>query len=139
MALLEKHLTIKRSRIPGAGKGLFTKTAIARGTRIVEYKGHRITWKAAQQQPHFNGYVYYLKRSLVIDAKNYVSTFARYANDATGITRVEGLKNNCRYEEDGEKVFIVARKAIPAGSEILVPYGREYWNVVRYNLKHGFL
>jgi uncharacterized protein len=38
MALLEKQLFIKISIIPGAGKGLFTRKPIAKGTRIVEYK-----------------------------------------------------------------------------------------------------
>jgi hypothetical protein len=38
MALLEKHLRIKRSLLPGAGKGLFTTKFIPKGTRIVEYK-----------------------------------------------------------------------------------------------------
>ena len=54
MPLLEKHLVIKRSKIPGAGKGLFTKKFIEKGTRIVQYKGKLTVWKAIQQQ-QFNG------------------------------------------------------------------------------------
>src|SRR5215203_1292456 len=45
MALLEKQLFVKESTIPGAGKGLFTKVDIAKGTRVVEYKGRRTVWK----------------------------------------------------------------------------------------------
>ena len=45
MALLEKHLVVKRSTLPKAGKGLYTKVSIHRGKIIVEYKGKVTTWK----------------------------------------------------------------------------------------------
>ena len=138
MNLLEKDLVLKRSKIPGAGKGLFTKKFIEKGTRIVQYKGKLTVWKAIQQQ-QFNGYVYYIKRNLVIDARNYTKTFGRYANDAKGIGKLKKLNNNSRYVEDGQKVFIEAIKDINAGEEILVSYGKEYWDAVRYNKRHGFI
>lgn len=138
MPLLEKQLVIKRSKIPGAGKGLFTKQLIEKGTRIVQYKGKRTAWKAIQQQ-EFNGYVYYIKRDLVIDAQNYTETFGRYANDANGINKIKKLNNNSRYVIAGEKVFIEAIKDISAGDEILVSYGKEYWDAVKYNKKYGFI
>jgi SET domain-containing protein len=138
MALLEKSLVIKRSKIPGAGKGLFTKQFIAKGTRIVEYKGRATTWKMVEQQKDFNGCVYYIKRDLVIDAKNYKKTFGRYANDANGISKLKRMTNNSRYIIDGKRVFIEATKDIDAGSEIFVSYGKEYWDVVRYNKRLGY-
>ena len=46
MTLREKHLLVKRSTIPDAGKGLFTKIFIPKGVRIVEYKGSISTWEA---------------------------------------------------------------------------------------------
>jgi len=36
MAYLEKDLFLKKSHLPGAGKGLFTKIEIPKGTIIVE-------------------------------------------------------------------------------------------------------
>ena len=108
MALLEKYMVIKRSKIPGAGKGLFTKQFIAKNTIIVEYQGKRITWKEAKAQEAFNGYVYYIKRNLVIDAKDHLQTFGRFANDARGLSKIKGVTNNCRYVVDGDKVFIKA-------------------------------
>lgn len=89
MSLPEKNLVIKTSGIKGAGKGLFTKKFIEKGTRIVEYKGKKITWKEVKQQPGFNGYVYYINRNLVIDAKDYLKTFGRFANDANGANKKE--------------------------------------------------
>lgn len=137
MALLEKHLYVKRSTIPGAGKGLFTKIDIPKGTKIVEYKGEILTWKEVENHPDEgrNGYVFYINRNHVIDAWNYKTALARYANDANGLTRVPDLKNNCEYEIEGKKCFVVAKKNIAAGSEILAPYGPEYWQVIRYNIR----
>jgi len=137
MALLEKQLTIKKSKIPGSGKGLFTKKTIAKGTRIVEYKGKIKTWKEVKEHPVFNGYVYYINRNCVIDAMNYKKAFGRFANDAKGTTQIPGVKNNCRYEVDGSKVYITAITNIDAGAEIFVSYGKEYWDAVRYNEKLG--
>ena len=133
MALLEEYLYVKKSGIPGAGNGLFTKTAITKGTRIVEYKGKHSTWKEVDHRGGSNGYIYYVNRNFVIDARTYPKALGRYANDAKGLTFVKGLDNNCRYVPGGTRVFIEAVKNIPAGAEILVSYGKEYWDVIRYN------
>ncbi|MFM2338023.1 MAG: hypothetical protein RL115_1216 [Bacteroidota bacterium] len=135
MAFLEKHLVIKKSTLPNAGMGLYTTIFIEKGTRIVEYKGKITTWKEVQHNEGKNGYIYYVKRNHVIDAGNRKSALARYANDAKGISSVKGLTNNAQYVEDGLKVFIQAAKDIPAGSEILVEYGKEYWAAIRHNIK----
>lgn len=131
MGLLEKQLKIKKSTLPGAGKGLFTKKPIPKGTRIVEYKGKISSWKDADHQNGGNGYIYYVKRYHVIDALPRPDALARYANDAHGMIRVKGINNNSEYVEDGLKVYIQAMKDIPANSEILVGYGKEYWDVIR--------
>lgn len=139
MALLEKQLRIKPSLLPGAGKGLFTAEYITKGTRIVEYKGSIAPWKDTDDCGGTNGYIYYINKYHVIDARTHKEALARYANDAKGLARVKGLGNNCFYRIEGQRVFIVALKAIPAGSEILVGYGKSYWEAIRYNIKHGFL
>ena len=135
MALLEKQLKIKNSLIPGAGKGLFTTKPIAKNTRIVEYKGKVSTWKEADADNGKNGYIFYINRHHVVDAKPLTKSFGRYANDAIGLKKTPGLKNNARYVVDDFKVYIEAVKNIPAGGEILVRYGKQYWDVIRYNLK----
>ncbi len=135
MALLEKQLVIKRSKIPGAGKGLYTKKIIGKGTRITEYKGRITTWKAVQHGDVFNAYVYYVKRGVVIDAMKHKKILARYINDAAGITRIKGITNNCNFVNENGRVFIDAIKKIEAGTELYVAYGKEYWDVIRYNNK----
>ena len=137
MVLLKDQLVVKKSTLPGAGKGLFTKKFIAKGTRIVEYKGRISTWKEVDHQKGDNGYIFYVKRNHVINAATYKKALARFANDARGIAKVKGLGNNSEYKEYGLRVFIVAKKDIPAGSEILVDYGKDYWKVIRHNLKHA--
>ncbi len=133
MDLLEKHLTIKRSSLKNAGKGLFTTKDIRKGTRIVEYKGKIRSWKEIKDEPSFNGYVFYINRNHVIDAKRTLLGKARYANDAKGLNRVTGMRNNCKYEQDGKQVYITAIRKVPAGSEIFVGYGKEYWDVIKEN------
>src|SRR4026209_562250 len=133
MALLEKQLCVKKSGIPGAGKGLFTKEFIPKGVRIVEYKGKRTTWREVKDDDGKNGYIFYINRDNVIDALRARTTLARYANDARGIVRIKGVLNNSDYVIDGKKVFIESSKDIPANSEILVDYGKEYWQVIRAN------
>ena len=135
MALLEKQLVIKRSTLPAAGKGLFTKKTIAKGTRVVEYKGKITTWKEVDDDNGKNGYIYYINRNHVIDAKPFSKTFGRYANDANGLKKLRLVKNNARYVIDNLRVYIEAVKDIPAGGEILVRYGKEYWDIIRHNIK----
>lgn len=137
MALLEKQLVVKRSTIPNSGKGLFAKKFIPKGTRIVEYKGKKTTWKDVDIDEGRNGYIYYINRNHVIDAQPFPKYLGRYANDAQGMSKIKGITNNCRYVADMDtmRVYIEAVKDIPAGGEILVQYGKEYWDVIKYNLK----
>jgi uncharacterized protein len=136
MALLEKKLIVKKSSLPGAGKGLFTKVFIPKGTRIVEYKGEIVTWKEVEKMADDrNGYVFFFNNKHCIDAWKTKKGVAHYANDARGIVRVEGVKNNSEYVTEKKRCYIEATRDIPAGSEILVGYGAEYWQVIRYNIK----
>lgn len=136
MALLEKDLEIKPSGIPGAGQGLFTKTDVAKGTRIVEYKGTVKTWDEVRHDAT-NGYIYFLKPDYVIDGRDHPKSLARYANDAAGLVRAKDKGNNARFEADGLRVFLVATKDIKADEEIFVSYGKKYWETVRKNNQTG--
>lgn len=133
-------LEIKKSQLTNAGKGLFTKKDIKKGMKVAEYKGEKITWKEAKKRAQYNkdGYVFFISNKLCIDAYRAVRNYGRYANDAKGLSRIKGLKNNSVYNIEKDKVFIVATKNIPAGSEIFVDYGAEYWEAVYYNLKIEF-
>jgi SET domain-containing protein len=124
-------LYIKKSTLPNCGLGLFTSVDIKKGEFIVEYKGDIYTWKkcikrAAEEDKA--GYVFYINKNYCIDAYDFPLELARYGNDAEGIRRKKGVKNNSEYLVKGKRVYIVSQKKIKAHSEILVPYGKDYWD-----------
>lgn len=136
MALLDKHLYIRKSTIPGAGKGLFTKVFIPKGTRITEYKGRILTWKQVENMPDESyGYVFWFSNRYVIDAWKTKKGVAHFANDANGIAKVPGIRNNSEYDTEKKRCYIKSTRDIAPGSEILVPYGGDYWRVIRYNIR----
>ncbi len=128
-----KTLFIKTSTLPGAGLGLFAKVDFKKGDIITEYKGRRRTWAEVEDDAD-NYYIYHIDDDNVIDAQKQPGSFGRYANDATGLTRVPGIKNNAEYFEDDNRVYIRATRNIAAGNEVLVAYGKGYWKQVKENM-----
>lgn len=129
-----EKLWVKASTLPGAGYGLFTKTDIAKGEIITQYQGRLCTWQEVENDAD-NGYIYFIDELHVIDAAKTFASFGRYANDAAGLQRVAGKRNNSVYHEDGNSVFIKATRKISAGNEVFVAYGAKYWKQVRDNIK----
>ncbi len=101
----------------------------------MEYKGVISSWKDVKDEDGKNGYIFFVNRKHVINALPTLKALARYANDANGLTRVKGLTNNAEYETEGIKAYILAKREIPAGAEIFVDYGSDYWKVIRANIK----
>jgi uncharacterized protein len=132
---MHPDLEVKPSTLPNAGLGLFTKKDIKKGTRIIEYLGEVITEKELDRRAENDiyGYAFYISKRKVIDAYYTPDEIARYANDANGIERVPGIRNNCSYEIWKNRGWITAEKNIPAGAEIFVSYGADYWKDIRYN------
>ncbi|MEO6541391.1 MAG: SET domain-containing protein [Ferruginibacter sp.] len=128
-----KQLIVKRSTLPGSGKGLFTKCLIPKNTKVAEYKGKITNWENADHDDGGNPYLYYVNKNHVIDAKNNKASLAHYANDAEGVKKIKEMDNNSTYAVENKRVYIKALTDIPAGSEILVSYGKEYWDVIEKN------
>lgn len=135
MSLYEKFLIVKDSQIPNAGKGLYTTVDIKKGERIIEYKGKVTSWKDADHMGGDNPFIFYVNDDHVIDGSKNKKSYAKYANDARGLTRIKGLKNNSEFEEDDVRVYIIATKNIAAGEEVFVDYGPDYWATVKENMK----
>lgn len=131
--LLNPYLKVRPSTLPGVGRGLFTKIFIPKGTLITEHTGKITSLKEADHSNGNNVYLFFVSMKHVIDAKSDTKILARYVNDAKGITRVSGLKNNAGYVVMEKRVFIVALRNIEANEEIFVGYGKQYWDVVRKN------
>jgi len=125
-------LVVKKSKLPDAGKGLFTTTRIKKGELIVEYTGEKLTWKQAERRYKNSdkmGYVFHISPKNCIDALPCPDALARYANDANA-TLSKKVKNNSEYQIIKRKAYIVATKSIKPGEEILVDYGDDYWEDV---------
>jgi len=130
-------LIIKKSKLPGAGKGLFTTKAIRKEAKVIEYRGEIIGYKeyrrrARKEQDH---YLFYLRKELCIDSLYTPQYKARYANDAAGITRLKGLRNNSDFVIFDDKCFIVSSRDIKAGEEIFVNYTKPYWDCMKKRMK----
>jgi SET domain-containing protein len=132
-------LLVKTSQLPNSGKGLFTTTNIKKGTRVIEYLGEIIDWKEYERRVERDedGYLFFINKKNCIDAWNTPQHKARFANDAAGLGRVKGLKNNCVYETEENRCYILSTRDILAGEEIFVSYTKEYWDCVKYNISIG--
>ncbi|GAB4143132.1 MAG: hypothetical protein Fur0041_18240 [Bacteroidia bacterium] len=131
-------LIVKKSRIKGAGKGLFTTSRIRKGDVIVEYQGEKMTWAKAMKRykkdVHQARYLFFINKNNCVDAQFTLDALARYANDANGPGKSNGLKNNSEYKVIKGRPYIVATKNIGPGSEILVDYSGDYWEALKESL-----
>jgi SET domain-containing protein len=102
------------------GRGVFAARPIEKGTRIIEYKGERVSWRNALKRPDsdpdnpFHTFFFSLEDGRVIDA-GVGGNAARWINHSCG--------PNCETKEDGEgRVFIYAKKDIAPGDELTYDY-----------------
>lgn len=127
-------LYVKKSTLPKAGKGLFTKKIIKKGEVVCEYEGEKVTWKEClrrnENQSGKGGYYFHITDKNCVDAQYTLWAMGRYANDATGVSRIKGLRNNAKYEVIKGKPYIVATRTINEKEEVFVSYGKEYWEAM---------
>jgi len=125
-----KHLRIKTSTIPNAGKGLFATDqelgpddiVFKKGATICSYEGELINADELRRRygHHTAPYALQLRRDAFIDSateRGYASLANRGA--AAG-------QNNARFVVYRQSVLMKATKNIRNGQEILVSYGSAY-------------
>ena len=99
------------------GKGVFATRAIAKGERIIEYKGKVITEKAADERYGDDGsnhtFLFLLDNGMVIDAY-------RGGNSARWINH--SCSPNCGPVEEDDRLYIHATRNIKAGAELSYEY-----------------
>jgi hypothetical protein len=129
-----KYLEVKNSHF--TGKGLFTTKDIKKGERVCTYMGEYIDNDEALRRcdAGIDQFLVETVNDGILDSMP-IFCHAMYANDAAGITRMEGIRNNCKIEIEDGGPRMVATRNIKAGDEILVGYGRVYWNNVKRRLK----
>ncbi len=122
--MTEKLIEVRNS--PIHGRGVFAIASIKKGTRIIEYKGTRMTQKESDivygnTSDTGHTFLFTLNDYYVIDG-NFRSNAARWIN--------HGCTPNCESEteEDDsgrpekERVFIHAIRNIKAGDELIYDY-----------------
>ena len=104
------------------GTGAFATRTIKRGTRIIEYIGQRISWRTAdkryddEKMGRHHTFLFTVDDKTVIDA-------AVNGNEARFINH--SCDPNCEAITDRKRIFIDAKKTIPAGTELLYDYQYE--------------
>jgi len=102
------------------GKGVFATTHIPKGTRLIEYKGERLTEAqvdrryAKDDNPHT--FLFSLDDGMVIDATNQGNS-ARWINHSCA--------PNCEAVDDKDRIYIETLRAIRPGEELSYNYGIE--------------
>jgi hypothetical protein len=119
------------SRIPGAGTGLFTSRSIAKGARVIEYKGEVLT-KTQYQERYPDEkkppqYMAATQRGYVDAANPALSNYARFANGSHVTLRSGRHKKvatvNTELLGSG---WIVSMMAIPENGELIYDYGKDF-------------
>jgi hypothetical protein len=100
-----------------AGLGLFAKETILPGAYL-EYTGTLITNEEADRKPQAR-YLFEINSRWTIDGSPRTN-LARYINHSCAA--------NCESIQRGKRVFITAKRRIPAGEELCYDYGEEYFN-----------
>ena len=99
------------------GKGVFATRAIAKGERIIEYKGTLITEEAADERygddESNHTFLFLLDNDMVIDAY-------RGGNSARWINH--SCHPNCEPVEEGNRLYIHAVRDIRPGDELSYEY-----------------
>ena len=106
-------IKVKRS---SAGLGLFADEDMPKGACIIEYVGRDIT--GPEEYTSRSKYLFGVNARKTIDGQARSNT-ARYINHS--------CRPNAEPEVSKGRVFIFAKRKIPAGEEICYDYGKEYW------------
>lgn len=122
------YLYFEASQIPQAGNGLYTAIPIYKNEIISLFKGEIISNKEAEKRAtnKEDRYFINLLDGSIMDSMH-THCFAKYANDAEGLSK-SGFKNNAQITlDDDNNVCIKATKNIPSGEEVFCSYGKPYW------------
>jgi len=118
-------LVVRASLVPGAGAGLFAAAPVRAGALVGVYAGEPLTAAAfAARYPEGGerkpSYCYHQRADLIIDASDAArSSVLRFVNSPHGTP----LRANVRFAAKAE---VRAARAIKAGEELLLSYGRGY-------------
>ncbi len=124
-AARQPKIIVKNSRVHG--RGVYAGRKLAKGERVIEYKGELISWKECDRRPPsdpddpFHTFFFSLS-----DGKHVLDASVG-GNDARWINH--SCNPNCETEEDDEarRVFVVTTRDVNAGEELNYDYGKAYF------------
>ncbi|GGW66362.1 hypothetical protein DFQ11_103114 [Winogradskyella epiphytica] len=122
------YLYIQSSQIKNAGLGLFTAIDIYKNEIISIFKGEIISNQEAERRALQNNDKYFINLldGSIMDSMH-TDCFAKYANDAEGLSQSD-FKNNAEITlDENDHVCIKASRPIKIGEEIFCSYGKRYW------------
>jgi uncharacterized protein len=120
----QRRIQVRKSGVHG--KGVFALKPIARGERIIEYKGQIISWPEAEARhphdPDQPNHTFYFS----LDDGSHVIDGGRGGNAARWINH--SCEPNCVADEVDSgpgrgRVFIKAKRKLKAGEELFYDYG----------------
>mmetsp|Transcript_14488 Transcript_14488/g.31792 ORF Transcript_14488/g.31792 Transcript_14488/m.31792 type:complete len:199 (-) Transcript_14488:24-620(-) len=130
-------VTLAKSRLPGAGQGLFATRELSAGTQLPQhYKGNLLTEKEFLRKGKDCQYMMGLSHPKyhAIDAKPITKDNPlRYINAAK--TASQRRLINCQFYQRGLKVFYATTRRVGAGAELVTDYGTNYWEAIRNNTR----
>ena len=101
--------------------GLFAKSDINKGEKVIEYKGRKFTHKQVEENDRFDNskaiYLFTLNERYVLDGDTKTNT-AKYINHS--------CNPNCEVDIINGKIWIIAIKDIKKGDELSYDYGFGY-------------
>ncbi|MES2515073.1 MAG: SET domain-containing protein-lysine N-methyltransferase [Bacteroidota bacterium] len=130
------YLYLKSSKISGAGNGLFTSIPIYKNEIISLFKGEILSHKEASLRAvnKQDGYFINMLDGTIMDSK-WVNCFAKYANDAEGLSVFKFRNNSKITVNEQNDVCLVALRNIKISEEIFCSYGKPYWKKFKSNSK----
>lgn len=130
------YLYVQTSQLPNAGKGLFTAIAIYKEEIIAYFGGEILNNTEVKNRKEAGKDQYFINQldGTILDSIN-SNCFAKFANDAKGITS-SNFKNNANIAlDEAQNVCLIASKKIKAGEEIFCSYGVNYWSKHKKTIK----
>ena len=108
-----RRIAVRRSGIHG--KGVFANTFVPAGSRLIEYKGERISDEDcyAEDGASTHTFLYMMDNNEIIDG-------GRNGNDARWINH--SCDPNCEAVEENGRVFMDAVRPIEPGDEVTIDY-----------------
>mmetsp|Transcript_119054 Transcript_119054/g.333531 ORF Transcript_119054/g.333531 Transcript_119054/m.333531 type:complete len:227 (+) Transcript_119054:92-772(+) len=136
----ESVLSVRKSKVKGAGMGLFAAKALKGGyTLPADYRGKRLT-KAQVRRLKDGSYLFFLKENSRpeschgIDGRSQTADNPlRFVNGA--MTEQQRRQINVRATQRGDKIFFVTKRRVAAGEEFLIDYGPQYWEGLKYQTR----